>query len=206
MSSGIIRLTYENGDKQFLGTADVREGYNSVSFKHSLDDTTGILSLTLTDSTARNVAGDILSLGKAVKTYRLREAGGNLEWTDALSDNWQVLCPHKFSKGDSVLTRLCEATGFGKHTEDSLGSGVVLVIEGGDLGAIRLRARGWKDGTDFVTDCYLFGNGNGNFDFDKLAEINAGAPTDSFSKGSDVSYKLFKYAEDDVAPINMNGT
>ena len=203
MPNGNVRLTYEDGKTQFLGTAELREGYNSVSFTYAFDADTGILTLTLIDSTARNVAADLLSIPKTTKIVRLREAGGNLEWADALADNWQVLCPYKLSARDeAVLTQLCRAVGIGKH-EESLGSGVVLVIEGDKF---RIRARGWKDGIDFVHDGHLHGNSNGNFNFDLLGEISASAPTGSISAGTDVSYKTFKNAKDDVAPIQMNGT
>ena len=103
MSSGIIRLTYENGDKQFLGTADLREGYNTVT-PTVVSLTDGVLTLRLSDSASENVAQQFLENVPTDRTFRLREAGGNLEWADALGDNWQVLCPYKFSKGDSILT------------------------------------------------------------------------------------------------------
>ncbi|MBO7293316.1 MAG: hypothetical protein J6V07_05220, partial [Clostridia bacterium] len=202
MSDGNIQLFYEDGKKQFLGTAPVREGYNSVSVTHTFDAATGILTLTLVDNTARNAASDILSLPKTSMTVRLREAGGNLEWAPLLEDNWTVLCPYKFTGGDTALVRLCAATGFGKH-EAALGEGVILVIEGDKF---RVRSRGWKTGTDFVIDGSLQGGGNSIFNFDVLGEISASAPMGSVSRGNDVAYKTFKNAQDDVAPIQMNGT
>lgn len=199
MNDGILKAIYKSGE-QIPGSLGISCGYNSVSIDHALDTDTGILTLTLTDAAAKNVACDILSLPRAVMTVRLREANGRLEWADGISDSWQVLCDTADTREPLALLR--EATGFGKH-EEALGEGVVLVIEGDKA---RFRARGWKSGTDFVNDCYLHGNGNGNFNFQLLAEISADAPTGTLSSGPDVSYEVFKNAQDDVAPINMNGT
>ena len=102
MSNGNIRLTYEDGKKQFLGTADLREGYNPVSATIvSFEE--GILTLRLSDSASENIATQFLETAPSDRTFRLREMGGNLEWTDALSDNWQVLCPYKLSARDTAV-------------------------------------------------------------------------------------------------------
>ncbi len=202
MSSGALQITLTDKVKLSLGTLTAREGYNSASVAHSLDKETGILTLTLTDSAARNVAADFVGAEKSTLTVRIRENNKKLEWAPADADTFTPFCDAKSVTGVVPLEKLAEATGFGKHTEVT-GNGVVLAVDGQSL---RFRAREWKEGTDFVMDCKLGGSSNKKFNISYLAEINASTDFGSVSTSTGAGYQTFKSAGDDITPINMNGT
>jgi hypothetical protein len=194
-------MTFEDNTKSNLGTAPVREGYNSVEcIAYSLAD--GILTLTLRDSAAINIANEFLEQAPAPLTVRIREMGGNLEWATAEGDTWQVFSPAKPASGTaSILTRLCEATEYGKTTpptEDSM----IFVISGNTL---RLRARCWVEpGLDFCTNLELHSAAtNLNFMFQRFDVIPASTAENSVSCSGDT---IFKAASDEIPSININGT
>ena len=202
LNSGAIQVTYKDKTKQSLGILNMREGYNSATADFTFDAAGGILTLTLTDSSARNVANELLAAPKNTLTVRLREMEGNLEWAPATEDNWQVLCASKTGTDVVPLELLAEATEFGKHTEITEDR-VIFAVNGT---ALRFRAREWKEGTDFVMDAKLGGSSNKKFNISWLAEINSSAPFDTTRTSSDIGYVNYKSSGDDITPINMNGT
>ena len=197
LSSGALRITFEDGTMNNLGVISVREGYNSAEVTaYSLDKATGILTVTLCDSSAENIANAILKKVPEPVTLRLRECAGNLEWASADAEDWQVLCTKGASK---VLEKLATAADIGK-TEAPSGNGVIFSIVGNDL---RFRATGWlREGMDIYTQAYLHSPGNnGNFMQEGIYEISSTAPKDSTAKGTS-----FKAAGDEIPAINLNGT
>ncbi len=201
LSSGAIQMTFEDNTKSNLGTAPVREGYNSVEcVAYSLAD--GILTLTLRDSAAVNIANEFLEQAPAPLTVRIREMDGSLEWAPAEGDAWQVFSPVKPATGAaSILTRLTEATEYGKvtlPTEESM----IFVISGNTL---RFRARSWVEpGKDFCTNAELHSAAsNGNFMFRRFDVIPSSTEAGSVAATGDT---LFKSADDEIPSINMNST
>lgn len=202
MSSGALQVKLTDNVKFSLGTLKVREGYNGAEVAHSFDKESGILTLTLTDSAARNVAADFVNADKSTLTVRIRENNKKLEWAPADADTFTPFCDAKATTGVVPLEKLAEATGFGKHTEVT-GNGVVFAVDGQSL---RFRAREWKEGVDMVMDCKLGGSSNKKFNISWLAEINASTEFGSVSTSPNVGYVNFKGCGDDITPINMNGT
>ena len=192
-------MTFQDRTKLNLGTALPRTGYNGVTAAPGeLRD--GVLSLSLCDSAAVNIANQFLGLAPAALDLCLREAGGNLEWTPAAEEAWQVLCPIKGNAG-KVLSLLCEATGYGRvtmPTEESM----ILVISGNTL---RLRARNWVEPSkDFCTNIELHSaSSNGNMMFQRFDVIPASTAEDSVAVSSDT---LFKNASDEIPAISINST
>ena len=200
VNEGDIQLIYMDNTKQNLGTLPLREGYNSAVVSCKYDALREQLILTLIDSSAINVANELISDSLKTMTVRLREMNGKLEWTPEGEENWQTLCDAVTNEIPLLL--LAETTEFGKHGQIS-GDGVVFAISDNSL---RFRAREWKAGIDFVMDAKLNGGiGNNKFNITYLAEINSNADLSSTSAAAS-GYKVFKNAGDDITPINMNGT
>lgn len=194
-----LRLTYADNTLQFIERElSVGEGFNSLTYTHSFDEESGILTLTLTEASVFNIANR--HLGKAVPTVLcLRENAGRLEWTRKGEDAWEALC--RTDDGDiSILSALRAAVKLGEHPDAVVGDGVTLVISGNNL---RFRAHDWqREGYDIVTDCERFSDRtNGNFMQSALREIPSTLPKSSMDKGT-----FFKSTGDEIPAFNMNGT
>ena len=196
-----LRLIHKKGtgfiESELAPTAE----HNGVTYTHSFDKASGILTLTLYDNADKNLA--LIQLGEALPaplTVRLRESNGNLEWAYAEGEEWNVLCKAADDEAD-VLTLLCTATGFASRTMPEE-KGVTFVISGNML---RFRARMWQnDGKDICTDAWLHNPGvtdNNNFMQRYLYEIPSTVPDASMENGT-----LFKSATDEIPSIFMNGT
>ena len=200
LSSGALQVTLEDNTKTSLGSAPVREGYNSVEcIAHSLDG--GILTLTLRDSAALNIANEFLNAAPAPLTVRIREMGGNFEWAAVGSSDWRAFSSVKpAAAGNTVLSLLCEATEYGKAdmpTEDRM----ILVISGNTL---RFRARNWVEpGYDFCMNAELhYASSNGNFNFIRSDVIPSSTAEDSVAVSRSTQFKLMG---DEIPPVSING-
>ena len=194
-----LRLTYQNGTRQFIEKKlDIRTGFNSVSYTHNFDESTGILTLTLTESSLLNIANR--HLGTAAPTVlRLRENAGWLEWAPATEDTWMQFC-RTDNSNVKILAALTASAALGKHPDAIEGDGVTFVISGNNL---RFRAHDWlRNGYDIVTDCVLQKETvNGTFMQTALREIASTEPLSSMKTGT-----LFKSAGDEIPAFYMNGT
>ena len=194
-----LRLTYEDNTMQYIETSlGIRPGYNSLTYTYAMDEATGILTLTLSDAAATNIANR--QLGTVTPTVvRLRENAGWLEWAPAAEDAWQQLC--RTDDGETkILAALAAAAEVGKHPGTIEGGGVTFVIAGNSL---RFRAHNWvHEGYDIVTDAELHSaSSNGNFMQVAIREISATLPKDSMAAGT-----FFKGASDEIPAISINGT
>ena len=169
-----------------------------MTYTHSFDKESGILTLTLFDSVAENIA--LSHLDKelpALLSVCLRENDKNLEWAYEGSDEWRVLCK-AIGSTEKPLALLREATGFAK-TELPTDEGVTFVISGNDL---RFRAKNWQNtGFDFCNDAYLHSPATDNFLLNRLTEVSSALSDDAMDKGT-----VFKWAGDEIPAISMNGT
>ena len=200
LSNGTLRITYMDNTKNALGAIAVREGYNSADVTaYSLDEATGILTLTLRDNAALNTANIFLEKTPADVTVRLREMGGNLEWASASAEDWQVLCTKGAAK---VLEQLASAAGVGKASAVTTGTGTILAVDGANL---RFRATEWcRNGYDLVNDAvYTRTDNNRFFNLTTIREISSSLAADSVSTSGAVNWKG---ASDDITPVNVNGT
>ena len=205
LSANGLRLTYESGKSQNLGTVDVREGYNSAKVTDfSLSE--GVLTVTLLDSAGQNLALQFLNSAPAAVTLRLREANGYLEWARATGDSWQVLCPARgTASGSNPLTLLATAAEIGKVEPLTATDGMILTVQGNDL---RFRATDWlRPGFDMCTDAVLSrANVNLNFMLKAYYEIPSTAAHDYMGTLSTDNVSRFKDASDDLAAIFFNGS
>ncbi|MBO7762184.1 MAG: hypothetical protein J6T24_05245, partial [Clostridia bacterium] len=205
MNTGAIRITLKDGSRLSLGSLPLREGYNSASIATKLDKYTGVLTLTITESTTMNIANRQLGTAKAPYVVALRENGGMLEFSCDGGVTWENLCDAKtgsINPDSTPLLDLAEILEIGK-TEAVTGNSVAFAINNGSL---RFRAREWKDGIDMVMDAKLGGSSNQKFNISYLAEIASSTALDSTSTSSNIGYTTFKGAGDDICPININGT
>ena len=193
-----LRLTYKNTKTTVIEPSlAMTEGRNGVSYTHSFDAESGILTLTLFDSACVNIALSHLEKLPAPLTVRIRENNKNLEWTYEDSDEWSVLCKTADTKATPLAT-LCEATGFAA-TSAPTEKGVTLVIADNKL---RFRAHNWQnEGYDFCNDAYLHSPISSNFALERLVEIESKLSDSSMSAGIH-----FKHADDEFPAININGT
>ena len=199
-SSG-LRLVHKKGSGFINAKLAPTAEHNGVTYTHAFDKESGILTLTLYDAVAENLA--LIQLGETLPaplTVRLREGNGNLEWAYAERDEWSILCKAADDSAD-VLSLLCAATDFASHTLPQ-DTGMTFVISGNNL---RFRARMWQnDGKDICTDAWLHHPGvtdNNNFMQRYLYEIDSTTPDASMESGT-----LFKSATDEIPSIFMNGT
>ena len=194
-----IILTYKNGTTQSLGTLDLREGYNSAAVSYELDSVTGVLTVTLIDSSYFNNANQMLEKTGMTLTVCIREMNGKLEWASEAMNDWTVLCDAVTT--EKPLELLAAATEFGKQEEISSES-MVFAISGNSL---RFRTREWKDGSDLVIDAVLhYAPSNNMFNLKTIAEIPSNVSL-GFT-GAGASYNVFKSADDDITPIVLNGS
>ena len=197
-------MIFEEAFTQKLDTLPLHDGYNSASISCKIDSASGVLSVTLTDSSSLTSASEVLDKSQKMLTVRLREVGDRIEWASATEENWQAL--DDVADVKTSLCRITETVGFGKH-EETTGCGVVVV---NNDSVIRFRAREWKVGVDLITDAYLNGGANSDggsnakFNTIRLGEISSAL--DLGFIGIDESYTSFKNVTDDVAPLCMNGT
>ena len=196
---GAIELTYKDGTTQSLGALDLREGYNSAAVSYELDGATGVLTVTLIDSAYFNFANQMLEESGLMMTVCLREMNGKLEWASESMDDWTVLCDAVTT--DKPLVLLAAATEFGKQ-EAITSESMVFAIKGNSL---RFRTLEWKDGTDLVIDAVLhYATSNNMFNLKYIAEIPSNVSHGFTDAGA--SYNIFKTSDDDIAPINFNGS
>ena len=192
-----LRLTFKDKKTMMvepsLGAGD---GYNSITYIHSFDKESGIVTLTMTDNAANNIANRHLKVVPADLTVRLRENNKNLEWAYEGSDEWAILCKTTDTSA-KPLALLREATGYGKM-EAPTETSVYLTIKDGVL---RFRAREWKNGTDLCMDTNLTGSSNKVFNINYLREIPSTAALEDTTTGT-----TWKGTSDDITPININGT
>ncbi len=204
LSEGVLRLTYNSGKTQSLGTVGVREGYNSAKITVvSLDS--GVLTLSLLDAAGENIANRFLECAPAAVTLRLRETDGYLEWASATAEDWQVLCPARGSSSSKAMALLATAAGVGKTEPLAAGDGVLLSIKGNDL---RFRATDWlRPGFDFCTDAELGRAGrNPCFMLKNYYELSSSAAPDTMGTKSADGVSSFKDASDDLAAFFFNGS
>ena len=144
----VLRVIHQNGKTTSIEPElTLAEGRNGVTYSYSLDAESGVLTMTLYNSAAENIALSHLGTTPASLTVKLRESNKNLEWAYADSNEWSVLCKAT-DNTQKPLAALCEATGFAA-TELPTDGNVVLVISGNN---IRFRARNWmNEATTFVT-------------------------------------------------------
>ncbi len=194
-----LRLTYTNNTRQYIEPSlGIRAGFNSLTYTHSFDAETGILTLTMNEAATRNIANR--QLGTVLPTVlRLREYNGWLEWAPATEDTWQQLCRTDDSDV-MILATLAAAAGVGAVDDPTVaaGNGVTLTISGESL---RFRARDWKSDYDLAMDCKLYGSANNLFNISYLTEVPSSMPLSSVTGGT-----TWKGTGDDITPINMNGT
>ena len=196
-ASAGLRLSFN--DKKTMTvepSLSVGEGHNGVTYTHSFDKESGILTLRLFDSASKNIALSHLAELPASITVCLRENNKNLEWAYEGSDEWSVLCKVGATNA-KLLADLCEATAFAK-TEAPTEKGVYFTIKGDYL---RFRAREWKSGTDLCMDGHLSGSSNKIFNISNLTEVNSTLTFTDTNSGD-----LWKSSGDDITPININGT
>ena len=196
-----LRVIHQNGKTTSVEPElTLTEGRNGVTYSYSLDAESGVLTMTLYNSAAENIALSHLGTTPASLTVKLRESNKNLEWAYADSDDWSVLCKAT-DNTQKPLAALCEATGFATNEMPTDG-GVVLVISGNN---IRFRSRNWmNEGYDICNDA-LINDGhdgrNGIFMLQNCREIDAALPLSSMSNGT-----AFKSLGDEIAPVTFNGT
>ena len=193
-------MTFKDGTTVTLGTAPLREGYNSVTcVGYSLND--GTLTLTLRDSAATNIANQFLETAPAPLTVRVREVGGELAWAPEEGGEWHTFSPAKPATGTaSILTRLSEATEYGMASlpaEESM----IFVISGNTL---RFRAKNWvQEGYDFCTNAELhYARSNGNFNLTRTNVIPSSTDHASVAISSATH---FKDTSDEIPPVEVNG-
>ena len=197
-----LRLTFK--DKKtilFEPELGVGDGYNSVTYTHSFDKESGILTLTLCDNATNNIANQHLKVAPDTVTVCIRENNKNLEWAYEGTEEWKVLCKTSETT-KKPLALLREATGIGK-VEAPSEKGVYLAINDG---ALRFRAREWKDGIDLCMDTTLTGSSNKVFNISYMMEVKATASLSDTSNSSSVVVSAWKSSGDDITPININGT
>ena len=199
LSSGALRITFEDGTMNTLGFISLREGYNSAEVTaYSLDKATGILSLTIRESAAVNTANIFLENAPVDVTLRLREYAGNLEWASADAEDWQVLCTKGASK---ALEQLATAAGIGKHAAVTPGTGTILAIGENSL---RFRATEWRTGYHLVNDAvYSRDSHNRFFNLSAIREVPESLAINSVSTSGLTNWKG---TGDDITPVNINGT
>ncbi len=200
--TGEILLTYEDGTVWSLGSENVRpgEGYNGATVT-ALSLSEGILTVTLTDSVARNTA-EVL-LGKtataATVTVELTGVNGKLCYRSAPSEPWVALVSLADETDETALETLRTEIGFARQTE-TLGTGTVLAISGE---SIRFRATEWTAEHDLAMDAKLSNAAkNGNFNILNLNLVSKNAALYDVTSTAG----LFKSAGDDITPLNFNGT
>ena len=197
-----LRLTFKDKKTMMIEPElGVGNGYNSVTYAYSFDKDNGIITLTLTDNAANNVANQHLKVAPDTLTVKIRENNKNLEWAYESSDAWTVLCKTSDTAA-KPLALLCEATGYAKM-EAPTETGVYLAINNGTL---RFRAREWKADKDLCMDTVLTGSSNGVFNINALREINSTAAFDDTSTSAAIGSTNWKGTSDDITPININGT
>ena len=192
-----LRLTFKDKKTMMLEPElGAQDGYNSVTYTYSFDKNNGILSLTMTDNAANNVANQHLKLVPDTLSVKIRENNKNLEWAYESSDDWTVLCKTSDTNA-KPLALLRAATGYAKMDAPTE-TGVYLTIKDGVL---RFRAREWKNGTDLCMDTNLTGSSNKVFNINYLREISSTAALEDTTTGT-----TWKGTSDDITPININGT
>ena len=194
-----LRLTYTDNTRQYVEPSlAIRAGFNSLTYTHSFDEETGIITLTLNESATRNIANK--QLGSVLPTVlRLRESNGWLEWAPKTEDTWTQLC--RTDDGEAmILATLAAAAEVGKVQDPAIaaGEGVTLTISGDYL---RFRAHEWKANTDLAMDCRLTGSSNKLFNITNLTEVASSLALTDVRSG-----EVWKGTSDDITPINMNGT
>ena len=76
-----LRLTYKDKRTTMIEPSlGVGDGYNSITYTHAFDKESGILTLTLTDGAADNIANQHLKVAPDSLSVSLRENNKNLEW------------------------------------------------------------------------------------------------------------------------------
>ena len=197
-----IRLVYKDQKTAVIESELApTEGYNGVTYTHSFDKESGVLTLTLFDNARENIALSHLGELPDSLTVRLRESNKNLEWAYEGSDEWSVLCKVG-ATNTKLLADLCEATGFARHTMPTE-KGVTFIISGNNL---RFRAHNWqKAGYDICTDAYLHAPSVDIFMQRALYELPSATPSDSMTT-STATLTKFKDASDEIPAINLNGT
>ena len=197
-----LRLIYKNGKTTTVEPELAPEaGHNGVTYTYSFDKANGVLSLTMYDNLATNIALSHLGLDlPASLTVKIRESNKNLEWAYESSDEWAVLC-----KADTTalpLAALREATDFASYAAATEG-GVTFIISGNNL---RFRAHNWQNaGYDICTDAYLHSPSVDIFMQRAIYELPSSTPADSMTT-STATLTKFKDASDEIPAINFNGT
>ena len=109
-----IRLIHKNNTVTSIeAKLEATDIYNAITYTHSLDKESGILTLVLSSDYDKNNALSALVGEVTTLTVRIRESNKKLEWAYEGREEWTVLCSTGDTNGQP-LTALREATGFGE--------------------------------------------------------------------------------------------